>query len=798
MTIRWASQSGSRPFSRSSHSAKKSTNSGYSSQGRRTGRIQFLSGSLPQPCRKGHPLLPGSTFQEGLLFLTQDQMDASRHEYTLNMCMCKINILALRGESMVGEAAEVQAAWGAMASSNGNPIESRAGIKEGGGPSLYPAPPSRARVSNHGTRQMGDSARQELKKDIRLHHATAMVVGIIIGASIFVQPSEITGPVPSLSGAALVWLAAGVLTFFGALVAAELASTFPESGGVYAYLREAFSPLVGFLWGWAMFWTMHTGIIAAIAMVFARYLAYFLPLGDMGIKLAAVAAILLLSWVNYLGVKQGSNLQTAFTAAKVLAILLMIGVGFALGTPAESVSRASRRLRHGYSSTQRSQAAAVRPPGRGLPPGLPHCTGGGPLRLRRMAHGDLQRRGDRRTRKTIPRALTIGRPDCHRLLHRPERRLLLCPSPGDGHQLRTGRGRCRRCRGGAREALSCPALVVFSTFGAISGIILAGPRVYFAMARDGLLFRWLGAVHPTRGVPHRAIWLQGIWACFLVLTGTYRALFTRVVYTEWIFFGLMAVGLFLFRRRPGVEAGAIPPGAIPLVPAVFAFSAFAIVINQVVADPVESSLGLGFRAPGRTGLLCLGSKRISSRRQQDDHRFPQPLLSPRVHRRRPERAQATSPSRTTKRGTPSSTLPGTTTWWSRGTETSSTGPGFWTKPAWTCRSSPSPAPAPSIEPPDRAAYLASLVNDALAKIVKDGAATVHRPGPPAHARIPTAAVSGSRAGPRPNSGSEASCPSETPTAYPWPTSGTGPCSRLSTNTKRWSTSTPPTPWGWRP
>ena len=137
------------------------------------------------------------------------------------------------------------------------------------------------------------------------------------------------------------------------------------------------------------------------------------------------------------------------------------------------------------------------------------------------------------------------------------------------------------------------ALVVFSTFGAISGIILAGPRVYFAMARDGILFRWIGAVHPTRRTPHRAIWIQAFWASVLVLTGSYRALFTRVVYTEWIFFGLMAVGLFIFRRRREFQRDYSVWG-YPLVPALFAASAFAIVINQVVADPVESALGLGF------------------------------------------------------------------------------------------------------------------------------------------------------------------------------------------------------------
>ena len=113
-----------------------------------------------------------------------------------------------------------------------------------------------------------------------------MVVGTIIGASIFVQPSEITGQVPTVVGIYAVWLVCGVLTLFGALVCAELASAFPQAGGVYVYLREAFSPAVGFLWGWAMFWSIHSGIVAAIAVVFARYAAYFVPMGEGGTKLS--------------------------------------------------------------------------------------------------------------------------------------------------------------------------------------------------------------------------------------------------------------------------------------------------------------------------------------------------------------------------------------------------------------------------------------------------------------------------------------------------------------------------------
>src|ERR671936_1030928 len=155
-----------------------------------------------------------------------------------------------------------------------------------------------------------------LSRSIGLMQATAMVVGTIVGASIFVQPSEVSRVVPGLTGMLLVWVAAGALTWFGASICAELSSAFPRTGGVYVFLREMFSPAAGFLWGWAMFWSMHSGIIAAIAMVFGRYVATIVPLGNLGIRLVAVSGILVLSAINYIGVKPGSSVQTALTITK--------------------------------------------------------------------------------------------------------------------------------------------------------------------------------------------------------------------------------------------------------------------------------------------------------------------------------------------------------------------------------------------------------------------------------------------------------------------------------------------------
>src|SRR5215831_4125911 len=182
---------------------------------------------------------------------------------------------------------------------------------------------------------VGDPPRPEtdagLQRSLRLPHATSLVVGTIVGASVFVQASEMTQHLPNIPAVIGAWIVSGVLTLFGALACAELASGFPRTGGVYVFLHETYAPVVGFLWGWAMFWTMHSGIIAAGAVVFARHVAVFTPLDDTGIRLAAVAVIVTISAINYAGVKLGSRVQTAFTGGKLLAVVIMVAVGFTVG-----------------------------------------------------------------------------------------------------------------------------------------------------------------------------------------------------------------------------------------------------------------------------------------------------------------------------------------------------------------------------------------------------------------------------------------------------------------------------------
>jgi APA family basic amino acid/polyamine antiporter len=335
-----------------------------------------------------------------------------------------------------------------------------------------------------------------------------------------------------------------------------------------------FSPAVGFLWGWAMFWSMHSGIIAAIAMVFGRYASTIVPMGDLGIRLTAVGGILTLSAVNYLGIRPGSALQTGLTIAKVAAILVLLVLLFAAGTP---------RVPEGV--------AAVQPGGflRALVAGL-FAFGGWHM----VTYAADETRDPE---MTIPRALMLGTAvvviiylllNATYLLVLPLEKVLTSTHIAYDATMATA---------GAGAASAISALVIVSSFGGMSGIILAGPRVYLAMANDGLLFDWMGRVHPTYKTPSVAIAAQALWSSALVLTGTYGVIVSRVVYTEWIFFGALALGTIGYRRRAGYRPSFRAAG-FPIVPVLFALMCLAIVVNQIAGDPRNSLFGLAIVIAG--------------------------------------------------------------------------------------------------------------------------------------------------------------------------------------------------------
>jgi APA family basic amino acid/polyamine antiporter len=399
-----------------------------------------------------------------------------------------------------------------------------------------------------------------------LVRATAMVVGIIIGASIFVQPSEVSRHVSTIPAMFGVWSAAGIISIAGALVSASLAAVFPQTGGIYVYLRETISAWAGFLWGWAMFWSAHSGIIAAVAVVLARYVGVLIPLTDPGLRITAIGCIILLSVINYVGVQAGSAVQTGFTIAKLAAIVAIL-IAVVVMPPRHVPSGMEANVSHGVRDFILAISAGLFAFG-----GWHQVT---------YAAGETHN-----PEKTIPRALLIGMAivtlaylslNAAYLHVLPLTTVLNSPHiAADAASVLVG----------PRAAMIVAGLVIVSAFGGLSGTILQGPRVYYALAQDGLAWRAMGVAHPRFQTPHIAIVAQAVWASALVATGTYRTLFTRVVYTEFLFFGLMTIGLVRLQKRWTIAAFLFLAGCA------------AVVGNQLYADWRESAIGLLIVAAG--------------------------------------------------------------------------------------------------------------------------------------------------------------------------------------------------------
>jgi APA family basic amino acid/polyamine antiporter len=376
----------------------------------------------------------------------------------------------------------------------------------------------------------------------------------------------------------LAWLVSGVLTLCAALVCAELARLFPDTGGVYVFLKHIYSPALGFLWGWTMFFVMHAGILAAIAVVLARYLGYFFGFGDTGVRLLAMTAILLVSFIQYLGVKPGSAVQVVLTAAKVCAVALLCTLIFTLGKAAHQDVIASPDQPVHLASFGLAVAAGL------------FAFGG--WHMVSYSAGET-----RNPERTIPRALIFGVlivTACYTLLNGAY--LYVMPLGSVAVSTRVAAEAMERVLGPV-GGKAITVVIIVSALGSLNGIALAGPRVYYAMAQDRLAFRWMAALHPKRQTPYLAIAAQAVWSCVLAATNSYRALFSRVIYTEWLFFAMLAAGIFLLHRR-GQYKPRVLALAYPLLPAISFVTSAAIAINQVWAAPRDSFIGLGLLLMG--------------------------------------------------------------------------------------------------------------------------------------------------------------------------------------------------------
>jgi APA family basic amino acid/polyamine antiporter len=405
-----------------------------------------------------------------------------------------------------------------------------------------------------------------------------LVIGAIIGSGIFINPAIVARQLSSPTLVLAAWITGGLVALAGAFAYAELAQRLPKAGGQYAYLREAWHPVAGFLYGWALLLIIETGAMAAVAIAFAGYAHRLVGMPDLNPKPLAIATIVILSVVNYVGVKPGSIVLNTFVVLKVAALSVLILLAWFGGGAADWLTARAG----GGSSDPLAFGAALIP--------ILFAYGGW-----QCANYLAEEMKD--PVRDLPRSLIIGTlivVAIYLLVNVAYLRTL-------GHAglaaTNTPAADAARTWFGVNGERFVAAAIAISTFGFLDLAILAATRVYFAMARDGAFFPCLARLHPRFATPSAAIVMQSAWAIALTLTGEYNELLDSVVFADWIFFGLTVSGLFILRRRAAMTPAFTTPG-YPWVPAAFVAVAAAVVFSAIRTAPVRSAVG--------AGLLLLG------------------------------------------------------------------------------------------------------------------------------------------------------------------------------------------------
>lgn len=438
-------------------------------------------------------------------------------------------------------------------------------------------------------------AAPQLARRLGLFDATMIVMGGIIGSGIFINPYVVARQVTTPFLILFVWALGGLIALAAAFIWAELAALRPEVGGQYAYLRDAYHPAVAFLYGWALLLVIQTGGMAAVAVTFARYFVELthVPLTD---SLLAVLALGLLTIVNCLGVRAGSTAQNVLMVLKIFAILALIACGLLLVEP--------------HSISDKSMPAVAGPRGEHMSLDMLTAVGAAMVPVL-FAYGGWQTAsfvaGEiREPRKNLPRGLIVGVLGVI-LLYLAVNYVCLRVLGAAGLAATTAPATDVMSRAlGESGARLIAAGIAISTLGFLSQGMLTAPRVYFAMAEDGLFFKSVGRVHRSTRVPVVAIAIQGLLAMIIALSGRYEQILNYVVSVDFIFFGLTATCIFVFRgrRKPISESPAESPERIasvpghPLTTALFVAACWLVVINTVYRYPENTLIGLGLLLAG--------------------------------------------------------------------------------------------------------------------------------------------------------------------------------------------------------
>jgi len=408
--------------------------------------------------------------------------------------------------------------------------------------------------------------------------ATMIVMGGIIGSGIFINPYVVAQRVHTPVMIVGAWAAGGVIALLGAFAYAELAALRPEVGGQYAYLRDAYHPSVAFMYGWALLLIVQSGGMAAVAAAFAKY-----TISLIGIAVPewtiAVITLLILTLINCLGVRSGSNTQSVLMLLKLAAIAMLIIAGATISAP-HAAARAMLDAPMSPDLFLRFGAAMT-----------PVMFAYGGWQTASFVSGELAR-----PRRDLPIGLLVGIAGVIAIYVGVT---FICVRALGAEGLAntsTPASAVMRLALGERGARLIAAGIAISTLGFLSQSMLTAPRVYYAMAADGLFFRSVGRISKKTHVPVVAIALQGVVAVVITLSGTYDQILSYVVSTDFVFFGLTGLALFIFRRRQP-PAGFRTPGH-PVTTAIFTASCWIVVIATIVKSPVNSLIGFGILAAG--------------------------------------------------------------------------------------------------------------------------------------------------------------------------------------------------------
>jgi APA family basic amino acid/polyamine antiporter len=428
----------------------------------------------------------------------------------------------------------------------------------------------------------GDDASQ-LARRLGLFDATMIVMGGIVGSGIFVTPYVVARQVHTPALIVGAWLAGGLIALAGAFVYAELAARRPHVGGQYAYLRDAFHPSVAFVYGWALLLVIQTGGMAAVAVTFARYFreVTHVPLAE---PVVAALGIALLVAVNCMGVRSGGTVQNTLMVLKIVAIVGLIAAGLLFLGPDAAPAPAPAAPQHARTGSLLLAFGAAMTP-------VMFSYGG--WQTASFVAGEM-----RNPRRDLARGLLIGVAGVI-ALYVGVTLACLHALGADGLAATTApASSVMRLAFGERGATIIAAGIAISTLGFLSQGMLTAPRVYFAMAADGLFFRSVARVSPRTRAPVVAVVLQGALSLLIALSGTYEQILSYVVAVDWVFFALTGAALFVFRRRAdGDDGGARVPGH-PLTTGLFIAAAALIVIATVVEAPLNSAVGLGIMLTG--------------------------------------------------------------------------------------------------------------------------------------------------------------------------------------------------------